>query len=98
MHKWKQTNQIHNYLQWNNAKTNSTINLWNQIVIQIQEEEPLLLGLGPNPRASALWVNSVLAQNKIHSYFQNNGLHQKLSQVLQLENRVEFYNQKYESY
>ena len=58
------------------------------------KEEPWLLGLGPNPRASALQVNLVLAQNKTHSYYQNNGLHQKLSQVLQLENRVEFYNKK----
>ena len=56
------------------------------------KDEPWLLGLGPNLRALALWVNSVLAQNKTHSYYQNNGLHKKLSQVLQLENRVEFYN------
>jgi len=62
------------------------------------KEEPWILGLGSNPRDLALRVNSVLAQNKTHSYYQNNGLHQKLSQALQLENRVEFYNKKSESY
>jgi len=36
----------------------------------------------------------MLAQNKPYSYDQNNGLHKKLSQVLQRENRVKFYNPK----
>ena len=35
-----------------------------------------------------------MVQNKTHSYYQKHELHQKLSQVLQLKNRVEFYNPK----
>ena len=62
MHKWKQTNQIHQYLQCNNATINSTSNIWNNLSIQVQYEEPLLLGLGVNLRASTLWVNLVLDQ------------------------------------
>ncbi len=34
----------------------------------------------------------MLAQNETHSYYQNHGLHNTLSQVLQLRNKVEFYN------
>jgi len=45
------------------------------------KEDPWLLGLCPNPRALALLANSILAQNETHPYYQNIGLHQKLSQV-----------------
>ena len=56
------------------------------------KEELWLLGLGPNPRASTLWVKLVLAQNETPSHYRNHGLRNKLSQALQLETKVEFYN------
>ena len=44
----------------NKTKITSTSKCECNLSIHVQKEEPLLLGLGPNPRSSSLWVNSVL--------------------------------------
>ena len=57
------------------------------------KEEAWLLGLGPIPRASALWVKSLLAQKKNSFLLQKQQITSiELSQLLQLENSLEFYN------
>jgi len=65
--------------------------------IQIQEEESILLGFGPNPRALALWVNSVLNQGNAHSQYQNKKLHHNVFHKSWTQKWLVFLQQKFES-